>query len=58
MMATKTYKELVAWRKAMDLVQMVYDATRSFPHDERFGLTAQLRKAAVSIPSTEPRVIW
>ena len=46
----KTYRELVAWKKAMDLVQAVYDLTRSFPLDERFGLTSQLRRAAVSIP--------
>ncbi len=51
MTGVKTYKELVAWEKAMDLVQMVYGATGSFPQGERFGLTAQLRKAAVSIPS-------
>ncbi len=47
----KTFEDLVCWQKAMDLVVMVYDITRRFPSDERFGLVAQMRKAAVSIPS-------
>jgi four helix bundle protein len=47
----RDYTGLTAWQKAMDLVESVYDLTRAFPKDERFGLTAQLRKAAVSIPS-------
>ncbi len=50
-MSVKTYRELVAWNKAMDLVQTVYTLTKSFPTDERFGLITQLRKAAVSVPS-------
>jgi four helix bundle protein len=44
-------KELKIWNKAMDLAVDVYKATSSFPNDERFGLTSQLRRAAVSIPS-------
>lgn len=44
-------KELKIWNKAMDLAVEVYKATSSFPNDERFGLTSQLRRAAVSIPS-------
>ena len=47
----KNYSELIAWQKAMDLVEFVYRATSAFPADERFGLTSQLRRAAVSIPS-------
>jgi four helix bundle protein len=45
------YSELVVWQKAMDLVTAVYKTTSLFPADERFGLTAQVRRAAVSIPS-------
>jgi len=45
------YKDLIAWRKAMDLVVEVYQLTRDFPDCERYGLTDQLRRAAVSAPS-------
>jgi four helix bundle protein len=44
-------KDLIAWRKAMDLVTEVYRVTRAFPRDELYGLTNQLRRAAVSVPS-------
>ncbi len=47
----ESYRDLIAWRKAMDLVTDVYQATRSFPRDELYGLTNQLRRAAVSVPS-------
>src|SRR5579859_6880552 len=46
-----SYRDLVAWRKAMILVVQVYRATRTFPKDELYGLTNQLRRAAVSVPS-------
>ena len=45
------YTELKVWQKAMDLVTGIYKVTASFPSDERFGLTSQARRAAVSIPS-------
>jgi len=45
------YRESVAWQRGMELTSAVYAATRSFPVDERFGLTNQLRRASVSIPS-------
>jgi len=50
-MAGQNYRSLLAWQKAMDLVEGVYRLTADFPADERFGLTSQLRRAAVSIPS-------
>jgi len=46
-----TYKELEAWQCAMALVLEVYRSTTKFPREEMFGLTAQLRRAAVSVPS-------
>ncbi len=42
------YKDLIAWKKE---VTAIYDATESFPSHEQFGLTSQLRRAAVSVPS-------
>jgi four helix bundle protein len=45
------YKELDVWQSAMSLVTDVYSATKVFPREEMFGITAQLRRAAVSIPS-------
>ena len=50
-MAVKDYRELIVWQKAMDLVELLYRRTRSFPKEELYGLTAQMRRAAVSIPS-------
>lgn len=50
-MTIKSYRDLVAWQKAMVLVTEIYRVTYDFPKDELFGLTSQLLKAAVSIPS-------
>jgi len=47
----RSYKDLVAWQNSMDLVTAVYRTTSTFPKDELFGITSQLRRAAVSIPS-------
>jgi four helix bundle protein len=47
----QSYRQLIAWQKAMELVEEVYRVTRAFPSDERFGLTSQMRRCAVSIPS-------
>jgi len=47
----KGHRDLVVWQKAMTLVTEIYRATRGFPKDELFGLTSQLRRAAVSVPS-------
>jgi four helix bundle protein len=46
-----SYQDLVAWQKGMELVTDVYRATRCFPKEKIYGLTSQLRRAAVSIPS-------
>lgn len=46
-----SYKDLLVWQKSIALVQRIYSFTKLFPEEERFGLTAQMRRAAVSIPS-------
>ena len=50
-MQTKTYKDLIVWQKAMDLAEQTYKLTKSFPKEELYGLTSQLRRAVVSVPS-------
>jgi four helix bundle protein len=49
--SSRNYQDLIAWQRAMDLVTQVYEATASFPVDERFALTSQLRRSAISVPS-------
>lgn len=48
---TGGFKELAAWQQGMALVRQIYAATKAWPRDEQFGLTAQVRRAAVSVPS-------
>jgi len=50
-MAVRSYKDLIAWQKAMDLVELVYRHSSNFPKEEQYGLTSQLRRAVVSVPS-------
>ena len=47
----KHYKQLLVWQKGMALAKEIYRLTAKFPSDERFGLVAQMRRAAVSVPS-------
>lgn len=47
----QSYRDLIAWRKAMELAREIYRRTELFPRVEIYGLIAQLRRAAVSIPS-------
>jgi four helix bundle protein len=49
--AVRTYRDLNAWQKAFDLCADVYQTTKRFPRSEVYGLTAQMQRAAVSIPS-------
>lgn len=44
----RTFRDLLVWQKAVQLAKAVYEVTRHFPREERFGLTLQLRRAAVS----------
>jgi len=48
---TQTFRDLIAWQQGKALARQVYEVTRRFPDEERFGLVIQLRRAAVSIPS-------
>ena len=47
----RAHRDLKAWQQAMSLVESIFTLTAAFPPDERFGLTSQLRRAAVSVPS-------
>ena len=51
MAQSKSYRDLIAWQKAMDLVTAIYRMTACFPREEIYGLTSQMRRAAVSVPS-------
>src|SRR5262245_4804178 len=48
---SKSFRDLIVWNRSMDLVEQIYEISSRFPKDERFGLTAQIRRAAVSVPS-------
>jgi four helix bundle protein len=51
MAKVNTFRELIAWQKAMELAKAIYKATKTMPKEEQFGLTIQMRRCAVSIPS-------
>ncbi|MFQ6023418.1 MAG: four helix bundle protein [Acidiferrobacterales bacterium] len=53
----KTHKDLEVWQAAIDLAREVYEATRSYPDEEKFGLVSQMRRCAVSIPSNIARPV-
>ena len=46
-----SYKDLIVWQKSMELVKWIYKLTEAFPKSEIYGLTSQIRRSAVSIPS-------
>jgi four helix bundle protein len=50
-MKINSYKDLIVWQKAMDLASEVHLLSRTFPREEIYGLTSQLRRAAISVPS-------
>ncbi len=50
-MAVKNYRDLRVWQSGMDLVVMIYKISEKFPSEEMYGLTSQIRRAAVSVPS-------
>ncbi|WP_411766942.1 four helix bundle protein [Winogradskyella sp. A3E31] len=47
----KTYRDLIVWQKSLKFVALVYELTKKFPEEERFGLTSQIKRSSVSIPS-------
>jgi four helix bundle protein len=47
----QSFKELVVWQRAMQLTVAIYRLTRDFPREEQFGLTSQIRRSAISVPS-------
>jgi four helix bundle protein len=47
----KDYKQLSVWQKTVDLAILIYNLSRKFPDDEKFGLTSQMRRAATSVPA-------
>ena len=50
-MSVKSYQDLIVWQKSMDLVVVCYRIAQSFPKEEIFGLTSQLKRSVVSIPA-------
>ncbi len=50
-MNARDYQDLLAWKKALKLVKMIYRETRLFPPEEMYGIVSQLRRACVSVPS-------
>ena len=50
-MPIRSYRDLDAWKLGMEFVIVVYSLTKSFPREELYGLTSQLRRAAVAVPS-------
>lgn len=50
-MEIKSYRDLRVWQSAMDLVVMIYEISEKFPAKEMYGLSSQIRRAAVSVPS-------
>jgi four helix bundle protein len=51
LVVARSYRELLAWQKAKALAARIYQATEQFPKPETYGLTSQIRRAAVSVPS-------
>lgn len=50
-MYIESYKQLTVWKKSIELVKKIYRATEGFPRSEAYGLSTQMRRAAISIPS-------
>ncbi len=53
----KSYKDLDGWKKSMQLVKEIYIITKTFPKEELYGLTSQIKQAVVSIPANKLKVL-
>lgn len=51
MMPSRSFRDLIVWKKSVDLVGLIYVSTRAFPKEEMYGLTSQIRRAGVSVPA-------
>ena len=51
MAGSRSYRDLVAWQKSMDLAESIYSCTRSFPREEMYGIISQMRRTVASVPS-------
>ena len=51
MKSLSSYRELIVWQKSIDLAVKIYEITRNYPSEEKFGITSQMRRAATSIPA-------
>ncbi|AUP77696.1 four helix bundle protein [Flavivirga eckloniae] len=47
----KSYRDLIVWQKSMEVVTLTYKLLKQFPEDEKFGLTSQIKRSSVSVPS-------
>jgi len=47
----KSFYDLIVWQKGIDLVKQIYEVTKNFPKEEQYGLSSQMRRASISIPS-------
>ena len=47
----KNYRDLLVWKQGIELVKLIYQITKNFPKEELYGLTSQIRRSAISIPS-------
>jgi len=50
-MLSRSYKDLVVWQKSIEFVELIYDVTEQLPREELYGLSSQIRRAAISVPS-------
>ena len=51
MVGSRSYRDLIVWKKSVDLVSKIYVSTRAFPKEEMYGITSQIRRAGVSVPA-------
>jgi len=51
MAGSRSYRDLVVWKKSMDLAENIYSCTRTFPREDMYGMISQMRRAGASVPS-------